>query len=232
MHHVNTNEDSRRKRVKNGQNFPPMKKAILLYLIILPALVFAQFPAPDSFQVSVHYITMDQSDWCAGQLVQGPAYCNLFSWQAPDTANTPATLTEYRIYKDNEIFLSTSDTDADTAGMYLGSSFYVTAIYEDPAGESEPSNVVVIGDLPMATGAVQGSHQIEIGFDLSRQVLIIQGAEYARALRVYDMQGGLVFSTDAVPAVLRVEGLRTGIYGVIVQDRQGRIWNKLALLTD
>ena len=116
----------------------------LLFFFLFPcfaAPAAAQFPAPDSFQLFVHYITMDQSDWCDGQVVQGPAYCNLFNWQTPDTANTPATLTGYRIYKDDLLFLSLPPTQiqVDTVGAFWG-SFYVTAVYENPAGASDPSN--------------------------------------------------------------------------------------------
>lgn len=93
-------------------------------------------------------------------------------------------------------------------------SFYVTAIYENPAGESEASNVVVIGDLPMGAEEAEGEHKIWIGFDLSNQVLMIRGAAYARSLRVFDMQGRLV-------------GLGAGVYGVVVWDRYGGIRSKM-----
>ena len=187
-----------------------MKKAALLYLIFLPLLAFAQFPAPDSFQITVHYITIDQSDWCDGQWVQGPAYCNLFSWEAPDTANTPATLTGYRIYKDSEFFLATANTEADTAGGYMHVNFYVTAVYENPAGESAPSNSVYIGDLPIGTSETFQQEPIGIGFDPVQQTLIIRRPENARVLRVYNMQGGLVLFTDVVSEYRRVEGLAAG----------------------
>lgn len=163
-----------------------MKKSILLCLVFLPEFLFAQFPAPDSFQISVHYIIEDQSDWCDAQWVQGPAYCNWLFWKTPDTANFPGTLTGYRIYNDGQIFLSATSNEVWLVAALMG-SFYVTAIYESPAGESDSSNVVEIGDLPQAIVEAQGNNNIEIGFDLSQQVLIIRGAEYARVLRVYDI---------------------------------------------
>ncbi len=206
-----------------------MKKSILLYLVFLPGFVFAQFPAPDSFQISVRYITMDESGWCDAQWVQGPAYCNWFFWKTPDTANFPGSLTGYRIYNDGQIFLSATSNEVWLVAALMG-SFYVTAIYESPAGESDFSNVVEIGDLPMPTGEAQKNNNIEIGFDLSQQVLIIQGAEYARGLRVFDMQGRLVFFTDAVPAVQRLDGLRSGVYWVLVQGRFGGVTSKVFCL--
>jgi hypothetical protein len=207
-----------------------MKKQILLSLFFLPALAFAQFPAPDSFRVDVQYIVMDSWDLCNGQYLAGPAYCNHFLWQAPDTANTPATLAGYRLYKDDEFFLATANTAADTAGGYMHVTFYVTAVYENPAGESAPSNSVYIGDLPVGTDEPSENHQVRIGVDLSQQVLIIRGTEYTRALWVYDMYGRAVLFTDAVRAVQRLDGLGTGVYWVVVQDRYGRVSTKVFCL--
>lgn len=200
-----------------------MKQAIQFCIIFLPVLVMAQFPVPTSFQVNVNYIHLGESDWCDGQVVQGPTYCNLFSWETPDTANTPATLTGYRIYKNSEFFLATSNTNADTSGGYMHTTFYVTAVYENPAGESEPSNSVYIGDLPVGTDEALYQEPIGIWFDPVQQALRVRGAERVRTLWVYDMQGKLVFSTDAVSRVLRVEDLPAGVYMVIVQDKYGNV---------
>ena len=207
-----------------------MKKTILLYLLFLPALAFAQFPTPDSFQIVVNYILMGNWDFCDGKVLEGPAYCNYFHWQAPDTANTPATLTGYRIYKDDEFFLSTANTSADSAGMYLHASFYVTAVYENPAGESGPSNVVVIDDLPMGVNDIFQEGQLGIRFDPVQRMLIIRGAEYARALWVYNMQGRLAFETDVVSEFQRVDGLAAGVYMVVVQDKYGGVSSKIVVM--
>lgn len=198
-------------------------------MLVIPALAFAQFPAPDSFQLFVHYITIDQSDWCDGQIVQGPAYCNLFSWQTPDTANTPATLTGYKIYKDDILFLSSVQTQVDTAGAFWG-SFYVTAVYENPGGESDSSNVVVISELPIATEEIEKDNRISIGFDLSRQVLVIEGALFANALWVYNTLGMQVLSTKVVSNYQSLEGLAPGVYLVVVEDKFGGIYSKLIVM--
>ena len=206
-----------------------MKKGVLFFLILFPALAWAQFPAPTSFQITVNYIMLGESDWCDNHLVQGPDYCNIFSWEAPDTTNTPATLTGYRIYKDSVFFLATSNTGADTTGGYMA-SFYVTAVYVDPVGESEPSNVVVIGDLPMAAGEIEENNRIDIGFDLSQQVLIIAGAINARALWVYDMRGAQVLNTKVISTYQSLEGLSPGRYAVVVQDKYGGMHCKLVVM--
>jgi hypothetical protein len=190
---------------------------------------FAQFPVPQSFAITVNYILEGQSDWCDEYIISGPAYCNLFSWEAPDTANTPATLTGYRIYKDNAFFLFTPRTMADTAGGY-SASFHVTAIYEDPPGESAPSNVVVIDDLPVRTQEIGNSPYIWIGFDLSSQTLLIRGMEYVHHLQVYDMQGRPVLSTDAVSATQRMDELAAGVYVAVVWDRDGGFRSKLLVM--
>ena len=203
-----------------------MMKSIVFCLLLFPLFTVAQFPAPKLFHITVNYIIDGQSDWCDGHIVQGPSYCNLFSWQAPDTTNTPATLTGYRIYKDDKRFLSTTQSLADTTGGFVG-SFYVTATYENPAGESDSSNVVVINYLPTSTSEANDARQIWIGFDLSNQVLIIWGAEYARSLQVFDLRGVLVWSTDVVTVNQRLDALSAGAYGVVVVDRYGRTRSKI-----
>jgi len=207
-----------------------MKKAVILYLILFPVMIFAQFPVPDSFKIDVNYILMGNWDLCDGKVLEGPAYCNYFHWQAPDTANTPATLTGYRIYKDDEFFLSTANTSVDSAGMYLHASFYVTAVYENPAGESEPSNVAVIEYLPMGVNDIFKEGRIGIRFDPGQQMLAIRGAEYVRALWVYNMQGGLVLFTDVVSEYQRLEGLTAGAYMVAVRDNYGIISSKMIVM--
>jgi len=207
-----------------------MKKiAFLCSFFLFPVLVSAQFPVPEAFAITVNYILEDQWDWCDEHIIQGPAYCNLFSWEAPDTANTPATLTGYRIYKDSVLFLSTDQTMSDTAGGYMA-SFYVTAIYADPPGESEPSNIVTISDLPFATGEAENSWLIGMGFDLSNQTLFIRGAEYVQHLRVYDMRGTQVVFLAPVSASQRLEGLAPGLYVVVVQDRYGDLYSRLIVM--
>ena len=209
----------------------PMKHSVLFCLAFLPALAFAQFPAPDSFQIDIDYILLGEWGHCDGQSIQGPAYCNYFHWQAPDTTNTPATLRGYRIYKDGEFFLATANTEADSAGAYMHVSFYVTAVYENPAGESAPSNSVYIGDLPIGVGEAFQQEPISIGFDPAQRALIIRGAERARALRVYDGQGRIFISMDTVPGVLQVEDLPAGVYGVKVEI-SGVLYCKMFVMAD
>ena len=206
-----------------------MKNWILVYLAFLPMQAFAQFPAPDSFQITVNYIYLGESDWCDGHLVQGPGYCNLFSWVAPDEGSMAATLAGYRIYKNNTLFLSTSNTLADSSGAYLA-SFYVTAIYENPAGESSPSNEVVITTLPIATEEVMDAPSSKIRYDHSRQCLIIPDAPNMRDLRIYTMQGVLVRYTDDVEMYSSLNGLAPGGYMVVVRDRKGAMWSRWIFL--
>ncbi len=194
-----------------------------------PLLVFAQFPAPTSFQISINYIHIDEVSFCNNQLVYGPNYCNQYSWQTPDTSITSAILTGYRVYKDGQLFLLTTANGEDTLGIYLG-SFHVTAIYENPPGESEASNVIIVDDLPIATGEVMGDGKIKIGFNLSQHSLTIDGAMHARTLGIYNLQGSQVFYTDAVPPKHELEGFVAGAYLVVVRDRFGRVHSKVVLL--
>ena len=206
-----------------------MKKHLFPFVMMLPSLVMAQFPVPDSFQIIVHYITIDQTDWCGDHYVYGPNYCNLFSWQTPDTAGSPATLTGYRIYKDDEFFKSAADNFADTVGAFPGSSFYVTAVYENPAGESAPSNVELINDLPFGATEAEAS-DVGIMFDLSKRLLTIKGAENVRELYVYNVQGVLVFHTSFIPERQIWENWAAGVYWVLLEDKHGLFLTKKVLI--
>lgn len=205
------------------------KMKVFGVLAFLPLIVSAQFPSPNFFQIGIGYIRMDEVGWCSGQLVYGPNYCNQYSWQTPDTSTTSAILTEYRVYKDDQLFLLTTANGGDTLGTFLG-SFYVTALYENPSGESEASNVVVVDDLPIATGEVQDKGKIKIGFNLSQHCLTVDGAMNARTLGIYNLQGSQVFFTDAVPEKLELEGFAAGAYFVVVQERKGKKYSKMVLM--
>ncbi len=61
------------------------------------------------------------------------------NWEAPE--NSSATLTHYNVYRNNELIGTTEDTyfDEDMPNLDL-ITYYVTASYENPTGESLPSN--------------------------------------------------------------------------------------------
>ena len=63
------------------------------------------------------------------------------SWNAPITGSI-GTLQNYRIYRNGEIIYTTSTTSFSdaTAGLDINLEYYVTAVYDNPTGESVASN--------------------------------------------------------------------------------------------
>lgn len=206
-----------------------MKKHTFLCLFFLPLAAFAQFPAPANFGISVNYILTDQWSFCENEIVFGPNYCIIFSWNTPDTSAISAVLAGYRIYKEDTIFHTLSDTILQVTGPQLG-KFYVTALYENPPGESDSSNILIIDDLPIATKETQTEGKIEIGFDISQQQLIVKGYANAKNLSVFNLQGVRVLYTEKVPERLSLEGLPPGAYLAVVLDRQDVTWSGKVLL--
>ena len=68
------------------------------------------------------------------------------SWNAPEAGS--ATLTGYRVYRNDQLVSAISDpqsTEYTDTGLDLGSyTYFVTATYSSPTGESEASNQVTI----------------------------------------------------------------------------------------
>jgi hypothetical protein len=203
-----------------------MKKSVFLLLCWFPMLVCAQFPAPQNFQINVNYIYLGESGWCNNQLVQGPTYCYLFGWEMPDTVGTIATLTGYRVYKNGLPFFQTTEMATEMAGAWFA-SFYVTALYENPAGESDSSNVVVINSLPISTGEVVENTGIRIGYVPMQRLLIVEGASPTCELQVYNMLGQQLRYQKPVSKVQFLDELRTGVYWVLVRGNNRVVGGKL-----
>ena len=70
------------------------------------------------------------------------------TWVAPDMSSDFATLDGYKVYRNNVALTDVIDdlfyTDDTVAGGFQY-SYYVTAVYSEPYGESVPSNVVTEG---------------------------------------------------------------------------------------
>ena len=115
-----------------------MKKVIFIFILFISSVVYAQFNPPQNLEVEQVYI-------CP---------CNYFylSWEAPEPGDPE--LINYNIYANWEVFdtvpvniLTYSMVDPvppDSNGCIY---FYITALYENPSGESPPSNIVMCNYL-------------------------------------------------------------------------------------
>ncbi len=111
-----------------------MKKLIFIFILFIYSFVYAQFNPPQNLEVEQEYIFP----------------CNYFylSWEPPEPG--VPELINYNIYANWEVFdtvpvniLTYSMVDSvppDSNGCIY---FYITALYENPSGESPPSNIVM-----------------------------------------------------------------------------------------
>ncbi|NQV18284.1 MAG: hypothetical protein HQ534_07075 [Armatimonadetes bacterium] len=89
-------------------------------------------------------------------------------WEVPEPCN--ATLINYNIYVNYEVYVTVSDSLLDyviiDAPIMPGSGesiFYVTALYENPNGESEPSNIVICFPMISSEQNIVSSANLLIG---------------------------------------------------------------------
>ena len=180
-----------------------MKRVKLLFVLCLFTGIIcqAQFPAPHSFKMSGYYILLDESGWCCGNYVVGPTYCTDFQWEAPDLSETEAQLTGYNIYyyegqyyEDMEIPFSEAKIIAHTTNTHLQMKLgiigivWITAVYSDPEGESESSNIAVNEKLPLAIKKVD-KPQFSLIYNKQRDGIEIKGVENITSFSIFRLDG-------------------------------------------
>jgi hypothetical protein len=200
-----------------------MKTRITVLLTILSLTTFAQFPEPTNLEFSFDYIMIDQSGYCAGQWVYGPTYCSHFNWTVPDTTSTTATLEYYNIYyysygtQDTTILASLTETFFDIELGIMG-EVWVTAMYSNPEGESEPSNIIINEDLPISVPENNQNVKNLIRYDANSDFLLITNESNILKINIYNNQGKLVKSTKPINHKVRVNDLAKGLYIVEIMD--------------
>lgn len=190
--------------------------AMILFTCISTGL-HAQFPAPVSFQFTSDYILLDSWGDCNGVVLFGPAYCSRFKWSPPDTSGIEATLDHYQIYINDVVFTQVEDSFYTIDQGFIG-KFYVTAVYVNPNGESDSSNVVYNHDLPISTrkqyppGGPGQSDRPEFIYDNSGRCLIVRHPGRINWLKIYSITGKEVLSATDVGEKLDVSPLGYGVY--------------------
>jgi hypothetical protein len=161
------------------QSIKAMIKVLSINLLLLISLnAFAQFPVPTDFQFNYTYIMIEQSGFCEGQVVGGPTYCSTFSWNAPDTAGLTTQLEFYRIYyqmyfMQDSTPIIIAEVNETFHNMEIGilGKIWVTAVYSNPDGESEPSNIIINDDLPISIEEQNNTNQFQIIYDREKHCL-------------------------------------------------------------
>lgn len=193
-----------------------MKKVIfsLLILHIFCSTIYAQFNAPANFQFAYTYIMIGDAALCNGQMVSGPAYCSSFTWSPPDTTTTTATLDHYNLYHNDystsHLIASVTDTFYIIVEGYIG-YLWVTAVYTNPAGESDSSNVVLNEDLPVNIKEEQTTDDT-FSFNIVQDKIIISENHPMASLSLLDLTGKTVLSEHSGLNEIDIKNLSKGIY--------------------
>lgn len=166
---------------------------------------------PSNFEYSLTYITNGTAN-CAGETVDATTYCASFSWDAPDTAKTSATLSGYKIYyKPSEgetVVVAETDGTALQKEFGAAGDLWVVAVYSQPAGESEPSNILTGNDLPLAIQSTQKNGFI---YTPSSGTLSLAQNPDGLQIRLIDAKGQIV-KTVKGKSTITTSGLPKGIY--------------------
>ena len=216
-------------------------KILLLLCLLVSAVCMAQFPAPSNFSIQTSYIHLDDSGFCVDKYVMGPTYCTYFQWDAPDLSGTEAQLTGYNIYyysgdyhegmeipfSQAEILAQTTYTNLQMEIGILG-AVWVTAVYSDPAGESEPSNITGNDDLPITVKKVE-TPDISIVYNKQGNNIEISGIENIASLNIYSLTG-LVIPIQVTSNFIDAKNMKKGVYIVKITTKDTKIVMKKIII--
>ena len=99
---------------------------------------------------------------------------------------------------------------------------WVTAIYSNPSGESEPSNVVVNEDLPISVGENDLQNELSIFYDVNNQKVFIKNGEDNYKINIFNTQGKLILSQNRTKDGISIDYLQKGLYivEILVEDKE------------
>lgn len=160
---------------------------------------------------------MDNCDFClSSKTLCGPNYCSTYSWQAPSETTT-ATLDHYVIYgKDNLNNITFSQTVTGATSFWSNSgivgSFYVTAVYTNPSGESLPSNVEIGWPGYPTENKVVLSEKENIIYDNSEQTLTIKTKKTIVKMNLINSNGRMIKCIQNPMNTTNISELPKGFY--------------------
>ena len=190
-----------------------------------------QFPVPQNFKMSLHYISLGDWGVCEGEAVVGPYHCTTFQWNEPDLSETESQLVGYNIYNYEteeeltEIPFSEGNIIVQTVeiGLEMGSGFmgytWVTAVYSEPDGESAPSNVE-FARLPLGINKNETKTH-SIVYNSQMKTIEIIGVENIASINVFGIDGRLITASELNN--IDVKYLTNGVYIIKVTTKTGKI---------
>lgn len=227
---------------KINLNLRNFLKVIVITICLTGAtrVVAQNFPAPQNFQMSLNYIMLDDWGFCGGESVVGPYYCTDFQWNEPNLSETESQLVGYRIYNyytmeelteipfsEGEIITQTATTDFTIGGGFVGYT-WVTAVYSEPDGESEPSNVEInLEGLPLTISNNEiKTHSII--YNSQSKTIAIKGLEDIASINVFGIDGKFIATSEL--SNIDVKHLPDGVYIVKIATKTGKIISEKLLI--
>ncbi len=203
-------------------------KYLLTIIALLTAFtVKAQFPAPTDFQFSYNYFMIGDGGYCDNSFLIGPAYCSHFSWIAPDTSITNATLSYYKVHYTSDttfgfpnfdtVFITTQNSLSVPIGI-IG-WVWVTAVYSNPDGESVSSNVEYNFNLPIGIPDNEIVNKSQVIFDHSTYKLSVINSNTILRLRIVNSIGICSKEFNKVGSEYFLNDLKKGMYIIEVQQK-------------
>lgn len=191
-----------------------MRTLLISFALLVSLNANAQFPAPVNFEFSYDYIMIDNWGYCSGNPVNGPAYCSHFSWEAP-TEETEAQFEHYNLYRDDmcdkEIYLLVSQTNTVYEELIgIIGTVWVTAVYSNPEGESEPSNIEENYELPIGVSTLL-TNEKQINYNSNNQIIELVNFESFERINIIDMHGKVI-KTEKEQFIIDVKNLPAGLY--------------------
>ncbi|MFH1118683.1 MAG: T9SS type A sorting domain-containing protein [Bacteroidota bacterium] len=201
-----------------------MKTKLVFAFLFVSMTSMAQFPPPTNLIFEYQYIMIDETGYCDGQWISGPAYCSHFNWSPPDTSSTEATLDHYSLYYNQYwypdttliLYSTVQDTFFTVEDGFIG-EMWVTAVYTNPQGESEPSNVIINPDLPISVERAIVADKRLIRYDSKQQLIKIIHSKEITSINLFDCRGILVHSYQPSVETISLNHLEHGLYIIKLQ---------------
>lgn len=202
-----------------------MRRITLMLTILIPLTGLAQFWAPTGLEFYYYYFPIDDGGYCNGQVITGPAYCSYFNWNAPDTLPVKANLLNYKLYFQHlapndssvECFATVSDTFFIVPSGFIG-KMWVTAVYDNPSGESDSSNIVINNSLPIGIAGPTAKEIPKIWYDYSGAQVKVEEGVSIREINLYNELGQLVKSASNTN-LLSIKEMPSGVYIAEVKNK-------------
>ena len=186
-----------------------------------------QFPAPQDFRMSYHYIGIFSWGSCAGQIInKGPYHCTHFEWKEPNLSETESQLIGYRIYYSFyeegavKVITETGSLDFEIGVCIVGYT-WVTALYANPNGQSAPSNIEAYLGAPALDVTEKEMKTHSIVYNNQMKTVEVTGLENITSIDIFAIDGRLITTSELNN--IDVKHLANGIYIIKITTATGKI---------